>query len=178
MARVPPVSGEPADPIAREVFDRYRREEREPISLYRVLARSPRMLRAYAGLARGLRHDAEMPRALRELAILRTAQLTRSPYEWAHHKRMALAAGVAEEQIRELSGWRSSAAFDEREQAAILCAEQVHDLAVSDETLAELERLFGVSQAIELVLTAAFYQAVARVLQALDVEVEPEYRDG
>jgi alkylhydroperoxidase family enzyme len=176
MTRIPLVLGEPTDPVAKASFDLYRQEGREPISLYRALANSPKMLRAYSGLARGLRHEAEMPRPLRELAILRTAQLTGSPYEWAHHRLMAMAAGVTEEQVREVGEWRSSSAFDERERAALQCAEDVHAMTVSDESFAELERLFGLSQTLELVLTAAFYQAVARVLQALDLDVEPEYR--
>jgi len=176
MTRVPLIPGEPEDPIAQQVFDVYRQDGREPIALYRALANSPRMLRAYSGLARGLRHEAEMPRPLRELAILRTAQLTQSKYEWAHHRLMALAAGVTERQVREVAEWRHSAAFDARERAVLQCAEDVHELGVTDESFVNLERLFGVSQAIEVVLTAAFYQAVARVLQALDLEVEPEYR--
>ena len=47
---------------------------------------------------------------------------------------------------------------------------------MTDETFAELERVLDVTGAIEIVLTASFYQAVARMIQALDLEVEPAYR--
>jgi len=67
-------SGRACDEITAAVFETFRQEGRDPIALYRVLAHSPPMLRAYAGLARGLRYDAATPRALRELMILRTAQ--------------------------------------------------------------------------------------------------------
>jgi AhpD family alkylhydroperoxidase len=176
MARLPLVPPEPEDPIVQEVFARFAAEGRAPIELYRVLAHSPKLLRAYSGLATALRYEAETPRALRELVILRTAQLTRSDYEWAHHRKMALAAGVPDRQIEELERWRESDAFDERERAALRLAEEAHEIAVTDEAFAELRRVFSEGEAVELVLLATFYQAVARVLQALGIEVEPEYR--
>ena len=175
MARLPLLGLEPADEITAAVFETFRQEGRDPIALYRVLAHSPPMLRAYAGLARGLRYDAATPRALRELMILRTAQLTGSDYEWAHHRAMAAANGVPEEQVRALPAWRSSTLFDRCERAALRCVEEIHDVALSDEAFAELEREVGVPATIELVLLAAFYEAVARIIQALGLEVEPAY---
>ena len=176
MARLPLLGLEPADEITAAVFETFRQEGRDPIALYRVLAHSPPMLRAYAGLARGLRYDAATPRALRELMILRTAQLTGSDYEWAHHRAMAAANGVPEEKVHALAAWRSSTLFDRCDRAALRCVEEIHDVALSDEAFAELEREVGVPATIELVLLAAFYEAVARIIQALGLEVEPAYR--
>ena len=176
MARLPLLGLEPADEITAAVFETFRQEGRDPIALYRVLAHSPPMLRAYAGLARGLRYDATTPRALRELMILRTAQLTGSDYEWAHHRAMAAANGVPEEKVHALAAWRSSTLFDRCERVALRCVEEIHDVALSDEAFAELEREVGVPATIELVLLAAFYEAVARIIQALGLEVEPAYR--
>ena len=176
MARLPLLGLEPADEITAAVFETFRQEGRDPIALYRVLAHSPPMLRAYAGLARGLRYDAATPRALRELMILRTAQLTGSDYEWAHHRAMAAANGVPDEKVHALAAWRSSTLFDGCERAALRCVEEIHDVALSDEAFAELERELGAPATIELVLLAAFYEAVARLIQALGLEVEPAYQ--
>jgi 4-carboxymuconolactone decarboxylase len=176
VARLPLLGLEPADEITAAVFETFRQEGRDPIALYRVLAHSPPMLRAYAGLARGLRYDAATPRALRELMILRTAQLTASDYEWTHHRAMAAANGVPEEKVHALAAWRSSTLFDAGERAALRCVEEIHDVALSDEAFAELEREIGVPGTIELVLLAAFYEAVARIIQALGLEVEPAYQ--
>jgi alkylhydroperoxidase family enzyme len=176
MARLPLLPIEPADEVTAAVFDTFRQEGREPIALYRALAHSPLMLRAYAGLARGLRYEAQTPRALRELMILRTAQLTGSEYEWAHHRAMAAANDVPEEKVRMLSAWRSSALYDERERAALRCVEEIHDVALSDEAFAELERVMDAPSTVELILLVAFYEAVARMIQALGLEVEPAYQ--
>ena len=176
MPRLPLLGLEAEDPITAEVFETFAREGRDPIALYRVLAHSPPMLRAYAGLARGLRYEAQTPRALRELLILRTAQLADSEYEWAHHRAMAAANGVPAEQIAALAQWRTSDCFDELERAALRCVEEIHEVALSDEAFAELERAAGASATVELVLLCAFYEAVARMIQAFGLEVEPEYQ--
>ena len=176
MARLPLLGLEPADEITAAVFETFRQEGRDPIALYRVLAHSPPMLRAYAGLARGLRYDAATPRALRELMILRTAQLTGSDYEWAHHRAMAKANGVPDEQVHALAAWRSSTLFDGRERAALRCVEEIHEVALSDDAFGELERAVGAPATVELVLLASFYEAVARMIQAFGLEVEPAYQ--
>ena len=88
---------------------------------------------------------------------------------------MAIAAGVSQEQIESLTRWEQSGLFDEAERLSVRCAEEVHDLGVTDETFAALEDALGRVEAIEIVLTASFYQAVARIVQGLGVEVEPEY---
>jgi len=175
VPRLPLLPMEASDPVTAEVFETFTREGREPIALYRVLAHSPLLLRAYGGLARGLRYEAQTPRTLRELMILRTAQLTSSQYEWAHHRAMAEAAGVPAEQVAALAQWRTSDLFDESERAALGAVEGIHDIALSDEAFAELERTAGAGATVELVLLSAFYQAVARVIQAFGLEVEPEY---
>ena len=134
------------------------------------------MLAAYAGLARGLRYEAETPRALRELMILRVAQLTGSEYEWAHHRSMAAANGVPEDKVRALANWRTSELYDARERAALRCVEEIHGVELSDEAFAELESELGAAATVELVLLTAFYEAVARMIQAFGLEVEPAYQ--
>jgi 4-carboxymuconolactone decarboxylase len=173
MSRLPHVQGDAPDPITAEVFAVSISEGREPIALYRVLANNPVMLRSYAQLARTLRYDAETPRPLRELVILRIARLCASEYEWQHHRKMAQAAGVRDDQVAALERAATSPAFDEVERAAIRLAEEQHELRVTDETIADLRRLVGDAATVELSLLAGLYEAVARMLQAFAVEVEP-----
>jgi len=70
-----------------------------PPNLYRALANHPAIVAAWAEFANTLRHGSRIPRALRELVILRGAQVSASEYEWAQHLRMARKAGVREAQI-------------------------------------------------------------------------------
>jgi alkylhydroperoxidase family enzyme len=175
MARLPLVP-RPADALTESVFEIFDREGREPIALYRALANSPRMLSAYSTLAQALRYQAETPRALRELVILRTAQLTGSQYEWAHHRVMATQAGVPEQKVIELADWRTSDAFEPAEGAALRLAEEMHDASLTDGGFEALRQSFSDSEIVELVLLVAFYQGLARTIQAFGLEVEAEYR--
>src|ERR671919_1807498 len=82
-----------------------------PPNLYRALANHPRLVAAWTEFSKMLRYDTRTPRALRELVILRGAQLMRSEYEWAQHVVMARKAGVREEQIQNLAKWAASPHF-------------------------------------------------------------------
>jgi alkylhydroperoxidase family enzyme len=176
LTRIPLVDTNSDDEVVAAVFRRFQEEGREPIALYRALAHAPALLRAYSGLATALRYEASTPRSLRELAILRTAQLVGSEYEWSHHVPMAQASGVREAQITTLERWRDSKEFDPGERAVLRCAEELHACALSDEAFAELERRFEPPEIVELLLVLSFYQAVARMIDGLGLEVEPEYR--
>lgn len=175
MPRLPEIGDDEADAVAAAVFEGFAAEGRRPIALYRVLANAPRMLRAYSTLARGLRYEADVPRALRELVILRTAQLVGSDYEWAHHRKMAAAVGIPDEKLAALAQWRDSAVFDDSERAVLELAEETHRVGLTDACFARLEGLFTPGQIVELLLVAAFYQAVARLIQGLGLEIEPDY---
>src|SRR5256885_2280976 len=105
MPRVPLAEFEPA--LSKKLEELWG----TPPNLYRALGNQPRLVAAWAEFSRVLRHEARTPRALRELVILRGAQVTRSEYEWAQHLPMARKAGVREAQIAALARWRSSKDF-------------------------------------------------------------------
>lgn len=148
-----------------------------PPNLYRALANHPAIVAAWTEFANTLRHGSRTPRALRELVILRGAQLTGSQYEWAQHLRMARRAGVPESQIGALASWRDSSAFDAREKAALTLAEAVTQGRVSDEVYREVTQHFDHHDYVELAVTAGFYAMVARVLDAMGVQLEPDFQD-
>ena len=148
-----------------------------PPNLYRQLANHPKLIAAWSEFARTLRHESRTPRALRELMILRGAQLMHSEYEWAQHLKMARKAGVREAQIAELADWRASPEFTPREKAALLLADAVTQANVTDAVYAEVSRHFGHQDFVELALTAAFYAMVGRMLDAMRIQLEPEARE-
>lgn len=148
-----------------------------PPNLYRCLANHPRLVAAWSDFSKTLRHDTRTPRALRELVILRGAQLMRSEYEWAQHLKMARKTGVRESQIAALANWKSSPEFDAKEKAALLLAESVTNGRVTDEVYREVTRHFDHHDYVELSITAAFYAMVGRMLDAMGVQLEPDFKD-
>jgi 4-carboxymuconolactone decarboxylase len=148
-----------------------------PPNLYKALGNHPRLVAAWTEFSKTLRHDTRTPRALRELVILRGAQLMRSEYEWAQHLAMARKAGVREAQIGSLSAWSTSHEFDAREKAALALGEAVTQGHVSDEVHALAMKEFDAHDYVEIALLAAFYAMVGRMLDAMGVELEPEMRN-
>ncbi len=173
--------GEPTDssptaiPLAQlpeVVADRVQRTGVKQVNLYHALAHAPRLLEAWIEFAWALREQCDTPRSLRELLILRTAQRTLSQYEWHQHRRMAAEAGVDEHKVAELAMWRTSPAFTEAERAALALTDALVDGCVPDEVNAAVAEHFDSQARVELTLTAAFYCAVPRLLDALRVPVE------
>ena len=175
MARIPLIPSDDPDAVRHGVFSSFEAEQREPIDLYRALANVPELLLAYRSLPQHLRHAATTPRRLRELAVLRVAQLVGSAYEWSHHRPMALKAGVTQAQLDALVSWRDSDRFDADERPVLAAVEAVHDVSLSDAEFTALEERLGRQGAVEIVVAVAQYEATARIIQALGVDVEPSY---
>jgi len=171
MQRVPLAQFEPALGLRLEEL------WGQPPNLYKALANHPALVAAWTEFSKTLRHDTRTPRSLRELVILRGAQLMRSEYEWAQHLPMARKAGVSEAQIQALPSWKSSPHFDAREKAALALAEAVTQGKVGDEVYAEAMRQFDHHDYVELALVASFYAMVGRMLDAMGVQLEPEVKN-
>jgi len=162
----------------KEIDERNKKRIRELngefLNLYRVLGHHAHLLSAWIEFAYTLRRDCTTARTLRELMILRGAQLEGSAYEWHQHRRWARQQGVPPEQIEDLFFWRQSPRFSDAECAALALTEAMMHGDVSDDVYAALERHFTSSEIVELALTAGFYAMVPRVLNALKVPIEEE----
>jgi len=90
------------------LFDVFRDAGRDVPLLYRTLGNAPAMLRAWTSLAWPLRQEAASPRGLRELLIMRVAQLTAASFEWLAHWDMAVKHGITAEQLEEFARERSA----------------------------------------------------------------------
>jgi alkylhydroperoxidase family enzyme len=175
MARVPLVQDDDAAARTTGLFDTFKHEGRPPSDIFRALANVPTLMTAHRALPRALRAREHCPPRLRELGVLRLAQLAGSAYEWSHHRPMALDAGVTPEQAADLANWRASPAFNQTERLVLAVTEAVHAMAVTDELFAELQAALGQPGAIELIVVVSQYEAVARIIQALGVEVEADH---
>ena len=171
MQRVPLAQFEPA--LGKRLQELWG----QPPNLYKALGNHPKLVEAWTEFSKTLRHDTRTPRALRELVILRGAQLMRSEYEWAQHLPMARKAGVSEAQIKDLPSWKSSAQFNPREKAALALGEAVAQGHVSDAVYAEAMKHFDHHDYVEIALVAAFYAMVGRMLDAMGVPLDADVRN-
>jgi alkylhydroperoxidase family enzyme len=176
MARVPLVQDDDEAAQATGIFDTFKDEGRQPSDIFRALASVPGLMMAHRALPQALRGKESCPPRLRELGVLRLAQLVGSAYEWSHHRPVALDAGVTAEQAAALAAWRESAVFSTAERLVLAAAEAVHEMAVTDELFSSLEAELGRAGAMELIVVVSQYEAVARIIQALGVEVEADHQ--
>jgi 4-carboxymuconolactone decarboxylase len=178
MTRIPLKTDDQLDDGTRALFaEMVGRGARVP-DLYRLLANAPELLQAWTALAWPLRNVGHADRGIRELLILRTAQLTGADYEWKHHWSMAIAAGASEAKLAALADWSQSALFDDSDRAALGMADaMVRDGHVADAEIQPLLDRFDRPAVVQLVLTVAFYVCVGRFAGALGLDVEPGYED-
>lgn len=180
MTRLTMAPAEPADAALKTLFDELLAAggpDFQIPNLYRVLGLAPSMLRAWIAFAWPLRLQATSSRKIRELLILRGAQISETDYEWAHHVPMALAAGVTQKQIDTLASWQTSDLFTTQERAVIRLADEVtRGPAASAACIEALKQSFSDAEVVELVLTASFYVCVGRFLRSMDVDLEPDFK--
>lgn len=168
------MSAIPLAPLPEDVARRVEALGAKQVNLYKCLAHAPGLLRAWMDFAWALRGHDTTSRRLRELMILRTATLHKSPYEWHQHRRMAREAGVTDHEIAELEMWQTSPAFDAADRAALALTDAIVAGVVPEAVNEELGRHFDEGQRVELTVTAAFYSMVPRVLDALGVPLETD----
>ena len=142
--------------------------------IYRALANHPSILEGWIELAWRLRQDAKTPRRLRELMIVRGAQIADCEYELRHHEAMALANGVSESELLDLAGWRDSRSFSPPERAALAFMEAMVGGKVPDSILATLAEHFGPGERVELTVTAGLYSMVPKVIDAFRLPLEED----
>lgn len=162
----------PLVPIPPDSEKRIKELGGDLMNLYKVIGHNPKLLAGWIEFAYSLRRDCTTSRVLRELMILRGAQIVHSAYEWSQHLRMGRASGVTERQIQDLQFWRESPVYTAPERAALAFMESMMACDTSDEVFDELKKHFNPSEIIELAFTAGFYALVPRFLNAMRVPLE------
>ena len=172
MALVPYLTEADLGPEDRSLLAR-------PINLFRALAHSPAGLRNFNALGEWIRFGCELDPRLRELAILQVGYLTSSPYEWSHHVRIGRDFGITDGDIRDLIAATRGEEHGLGElDAAVLSAsrELTQDRRITEATWATLSKHLDYGRRVDLIIVASFYNGVVRILEGLQIDVEPDYQ--
>lgn len=125
------------------------------------------------------RYGSSLSPKLSELAILVTARVWSSEYEWLVHKPIALAAGVPEDVVLAIKE-RRTPTFDDPAQAAVyaFATELNRDKQVSEETYRAAVTALGEQGVVDLVGILGYYTLISMTINAFDIDppagVEPE----
>jgi alkylhydroperoxidase family enzyme len=176
MARVPYPTADDLPQSERHIYERMARE-RGTGHIWRAIANAPKICDAMVSLAGALRNDITIDRRYRELGVLMVGLVTKSDYEFDHHWNSALAAGVPRAQLESLAQFETSPHFTDQEKAVLRYAKEASATGVvADATWKALRDFFDNKQAMEIVLTVAWYNCVVRILLPLEIEHEPGFK--
>ena len=122
-----------------------------------------------------IRHECTLPGALRELVIMRIAQLNGVPYEAEQHAPIALRGGVTQEQIDALDRWLVSDQFDAQQRAVLAhCDAMTRTVHAPDEVFAAVRGVLDNRHLVELTATVGAYNMVSRFLEAMRIDARDD----
>jgi alkylhydroperoxidase family enzyme len=177
VSRLPRVPNPPTDPIVKEMWDQTRARGGQILNLHLMMGNAPKIAKAEQDLTYALRFDAKSPRALRELAIMRTGQILKAPYELHAHEPLLRACGYSQAKIDGLSNWRESQLFDAKERALLGYVEEVDAGGnVKDATFAEMKKHFTPEEILELSIVTVHYYGTGLLTKSLQLKPEEDDR--
>ena len=177
MALIPYADDDSEDPRVRDVLERLP----EPrINLFTMLAGAPALIGPALRLGEAILTKSDLDVVLRELAILHTARITDTEYEWVQHEAIARLVGIDEEKIRALErGEIEGAPFDVRESLALsLVGEVAGGGTPSEELVKRGEAELGRAQLLELLIVAGYYAMLGGVMRAVRLDVDSVVEKG
>ncbi|KAA9162078.1 carboxymuconolactone decarboxylase family protein [Amycolatopsis acidicola] len=157
-----------------EVADRIRaRRGGRLTALDGMLLHSPPFADGWNNLLGAIRGNSTLPGDIRELAILRVAELNGAEYEWSAHEPVAKEEGMTTDQLAALRVGGDTGALDARQRATVAYTDAMtREIAVGDELFGALGEHFDEQQVVELTVTVGAYNMVSRFLVALEVGKE------
>jgi AhpD family alkylhydroperoxidase len=173
MARISFVKPHGPDLLRRLTFSSAKRMYGRVLEPVQVIAHHRPLLFGYGLVSLAherFSHTVEAP--LKNLAMLRTAQLVGCEWCLDFGSYLARESGIAEPKLRALSAWRESDQFDRRERLALELAEATTrtPVEVSDELFARLRAEFDERQIIELTMSITLENLHSRTNWALGIE--------
>ncbi len=174
MARVTILEKQQTSPELQELFQKMEARGGRILNLFKVMANSPEVGRAFLKLGNTILMKSSLDPRLREIAILRVGALAQATYEWTQHVPIARRVGVTQPQIDALADWRSSLdRFNDQERAVLAYTDAVAEqIRVPGEIFGAVRAFLNDPQIVELTTTIGYYGMVSRILEALQIELE------
>jgi alkylhydroperoxidase family enzyme len=169
-------------PFSAEVqaqFDQLPPSWQPPFEHFKILARDPRLLRAYRQGSVAYLEPSHLTVRQREVFLLRVTGRCRNAFEWClrvHY--FADQAGITEPQLHASAhGGTDDACWETGDRVLIRLADELHDTAsISDALFAELRAGFSEEAVLQLILLAGHYRTNAYVSVGLQVPIDPRVK--
>lgn len=172
MARISYVERDQAPQEVAEIFGKMEARGTPVGNLWKIAAHSPSTLLHFIRMGNALLTKTRLAPKLREMAILRTAEILDCEYERRAHTMFGKEVGMTDEQVRAVKDFENSSAFNDAERAVLRFANEVAQKGrVRDETFSNLADYLDEGMMVELAQTVGFYGMIARILLSFEVDL-------
>jgi 4-carboxymuconolactone decarboxylase len=176
--RLPPLAAEAMTAEQKQAADEFRASRGYPLlGPFSVMLRSPEVMLRAKALGDYLRFRNVLPGHVRELVTLATARQWTQQFEWSHHYKHALEAGLSKAVIEAVAEGRRPDKMAQDEAAAYDFSIELHrHKSVSDATYARALELFGEQGIIDLIGLNGYYSMLAMMMNV--ARTPPDYADA
>jgi len=172
MPRISRLNRDDVPPSTIAIYDRYLRDRGNVPYMFRTMAHRPAIFETIIAHMEAVLKTGTLSTALKELVIVRTSQLNRTPYCLASHTAIARRLGWTDEQLAALDDAAASGAFTAAEKVAIHLAETMtldaHRYTEAD--FARLRSFYSEGEVVELMAAIGLFNYFNRFNDLLQME--------
>ena len=175
MARIPYVERDAATPETKELYDGFTKQfnMRDVPNVVKALSNSPKLARRVFPLGNYFMNESSLDPRLRELAVLTLMNRLNCTYGFTRHIEIAQRVGISREQIDNIGSYQTSPLFSDDDKLIIRYAEDLTLKGqVDDQLFQKVKNLIGQQNILDLTAATAFWNMMARNLNALQVDLE------
>lgn len=182
MSLIKLVEIEELEGTPREVAESGKAQYGQVLNTWKAIMNRPDMFAAYLPFLRQVAGPGALDAQLKDLIALYVSYLNHCCYSVSHRSTSARAKGVTDELMQTIvaEDWSS---FDERLQVSLAFAKELTILptvteyselpqSAHPETLAGIRRLFSDEEILELTMTIAMWNALARFHRVMDFDLD------
>ena len=173
MSRIPYINRKTAPQETTELFTKMEANGASVLNLWQMAAHSPSTLPHLVRLGNAVLAKTSLDPKLRELAILRQAEIAGCKYEITAHSMLGKSVGMTDSQIAAIKDWRTATVFSRTERAVLRFTDEIIKKGKAGaRTVSTLEKLMSHQEMMELTVAIGFYQLLAHVLMTFEVDAE------
>ena len=159
------------EPAAISIYDRYMHQRGNVPNMFRTMAHRPEIFQTIVAHMEAILDTGTLPKALKELVIVRTSQLNRTPYCLASHTAICKKLGWTQDELDAMEAANTDG-FSDREQAALHLAEimTLTPHQYTDENFVHLRQHFSEGEVVELLAAIGLFNYLNRFNDLLQME--------
>ncbi len=173
-ARMAQVRDEDFTDETREFFGQwtggiFKDADKNPV--LRTFAHHPALANAFSPLNVHLLSENTLPVKQRQIAIMRTAWITKATYMWSSHLNTSIRAGLTDEFYAPVQNGPDDPYFTDFERVVMLATDElVHDRMISNANWEALSAEWSEKQLLDFMFTVGCYAMIAGVMRSTGAE--------